>query len=78
VVLSRKELESVLKHLQYYPHDLVVKLLYGCGLRLFECLQLRVKAFNFDAGILTVHGKGKKDRTVPIPQKIVPELISGF
>ena len=75
VVLSRKEIEAVLKHLQY-PYDLVVKLLYGCGLRLFECLQLRVKDFNFEAGILTVHGKGKKDRTVPLPQTIVPELTS--
>jgi len=73
VVLSRKEIETVLKHLQY-PYDLVVKLLYGCGLRLFECLQLRVKDFNFEAGILTVHGKGKKDRTVPLPETIVPEL----
>ncbi|MBI4619993.1 MAG: integron integrase, partial [Desulfobacterales bacterium] len=73
VVLSRKEIETVLKHLQY-PYGLVVKLLYGCGLRLFECLQLRVKDFNFEAGILTVHGKGKKDRTVPLPQTIVPEL----
>ncbi len=75
VVLSRKEIETVLKHLQY-PYGLVVKLLYGCGLRLFECLQLRVKDFNFEAGILTVHGKGKKDRTVPLPQTIVPELTS--
>jgi integrase len=50
VVLSRKEIETVPKHLQY-PYDLVVKLLYGCGLRLFECLQLRVKDFNFEAGI---------------------------
>ena len=75
VVLSRKEIETVLKHLQY-PYDLVVKLLYGCGLRLFECLQLRVKDFNFEAGILTVHGKGKKDRTVPLPETIVPELTS--
>jgi len=73
VVLSRKEIDAVLKHLEY-PYDLVVKLLYGCGLRLFECLQLRVKDFNFDAGILTLHGKGKKDRTVPLPQKIMPEL----
>ncbi len=75
VVLSRKEIDTVLKHLQY-PHDLVVKLLYGCGLRLFECLQLRVKDFSFDARILTVHGKGKKDRTVPLPETIVPELTS--
>jgi integron integrase len=75
IVLSRKEIESVLKYLSY-PYDLVVKLLYGCGLRLFECLQLRVKDFNFEAGILTVHGKGKKDRTVPLPETIMPELHS--
>jgi integrase len=54
----------------------VVKLLYGCGLRLFECLQLRVKDFNFEAGILTIHGKGKKDRTVPLPERILPELTA--
>lgn len=30
--------------------------------------------FNFDAGKLTIHGKGKKDRTVPIPEAILPEL----
>lgn len=49
-------------------------MLFGCGLRLFEGLQLRVRDFNFGAGMLTVHGKGKKDRTVPLPQAIVPEL----
>ncbi|MEA3416018.1 MAG: tyrosine-type recombinase/integrase [Thermodesulfobacteriota bacterium] len=44
------------------PYDLVVKLLYGCGLRLFECLNLRVHCMNLDAGIVTVHdGKGQKD-----------------
>jgi integrase len=58
-----------------YPYDLVVKLLYGCGLRLFECLKLRVQSLNFDFGVLTVHdGKGKKDRTVPLPQSIMPDL----
>jgi len=75
VVLSRKEIDAVLKYLDY-PYDLVVKLLYGCGLRLFECLQLRVKDFNFDTEILTIHGKGKKDRTVPIPRIIGPELTA--
>ncbi len=58
----------------FYPFNLAVNLLFGCGLRLFECLQLRVRDFNFDAGILTVHGKGKKDRTVPIPESILAEL----
>ena len=74
VVLSRQEIDLVFDHLED-PVDLVAKLLYGCGLRLFECLKLRVQDFNFDAGILTIHdGKGKKDRTVPIPQSIVPNL----
>ena len=36
----------------------------------------RVKDFNFEARILTVHGKGKKDRTVPLPETIVPQLTS--
>ncbi|RII25217.1 MAG: integron integrase [Geobacter sp.] len=73
VVLSREEIDSILAHL-YYPYNLIVKLLFGCGLRLFECLQLRVRDFNFDAGVLTVHGKGKKDRTVPLPETIRDEL----
>jgi integron integrase len=74
VVLSREEIDSIVEHLDE-PVNLIAKLLYGCGLRLFECLNLRVHCFNFDAGILTVHdGKGKKDRTVPLPQTLVPTL----
>ncbi len=73
VVLSWREIDAILNHLEY-PFDIVVNLLYGCGLRLFECLSLRVQNFNFDAGILTVHGKGDKDRTVPLPQTLIPQL----
>jgi len=74
VVLSCEESETILQHLPP-PYDLVVKLLYGCGLRVSECLQLRVQCFNFDAGVLTIHdGKGGKDRTVPLPETILPEL----
>ncbi|HIJ80967.1 MAG TPA: integron integrase [Desulfuromonadales bacterium] len=73
MVLSRDEIDAILAQMAN-PFDLVVKLLFGCGLRQFECLQLRVGDFNFDAGKLTIHGKGKKDRTVPIPVAILPEL----
>ena len=74
VVLSREEIDGIIEHLRY-PFDLIVKLLYGCGLRLSECLRFRVQDINFDNGILTVHdGKGKKDRTVPLPETILPEL----
>ena len=74
VVLSRNEIDAVIDHL-VHPYNLVVNLLYGCGLRLFECLQLRVQDLNFDTGILAVHdGKGRKDRSVPLPQIIIPEI----
>jgi integrase len=74
VVLSREEVDKVVGLLKY-PYDLIVKLLYGCGLRISECINFRVHNFNFDAGILTVHdGKGQKDRTVPLPEVLEAEL----
>jgi len=73
-VLSRGEIDAIISNLAY-PFDLIAKLLYGCGLRLFECMNLRVQDLNFDTAILIVHdGKGTKDRTVPMPETIVPDL----
>jgi integron integrase len=74
VVLSRSEVEAVLGCLEP-PYRLVGLLLYGCGLRLAECVGLRVQCFNLDAMLLTVHdGKGQKDRTVPLPGRALPEI----
>jgi integron integrase len=74
VVLSRPEVDSILSRMEY-PFRLAASLMYGCGLRQSECLGLRVQCFNFDAGILTIHdGKGGKDRSVPLPKILVPEL----
>ena len=75
VVLSRQEIDAILAHLSY-PYKLIAQLQYGCGLRVTESVTLRAKDFNFDAGILTVRGKGNKTRTVPIPKKITPELLA--
>ena len=74
VVLSRAEVDRVIRFLEH-PFNLVAKLLYGCGLRLFECLKLRVQDLNFEMSVLTVHdGKGRKDRTLPLPKVLAPEL----
>jgi len=74
VVLSKDEIAAIIRNLGY-PYELVVYFLYGCGLRLFESVNLRVHNFNFDTMILTIHdGKGKKDRTVPIPEKVMPQI----
>src|SRR6185503_4351214 len=57
------------------PVRLVATLLYGSGLRLLECLQLRVKDVDFESDQLTVRGgKGDKDRITMLPQSIKAEL----
>jgi site-specific recombinase XerD len=57
------------------PYDLVVKLLYGCGLRLSACVQLRVQCLHVAARVFTMHdGKGGTARTVPLPDTMLPEL----
>ena len=74
VVLSRGEVDAVTAELEP-PYDLIVRLLYGCGLRISECTELRVHCFNLAEKLLTVHdGKGQKDRTVPLPELLMPEL----
>ena len=50
-------------------------LLYGCGMRLMECIRLRVLDIDFDyKKILVREAKGKKDRFVPIPDKLISQL----
>jgi integron integrase len=74
VVLSESEIRVVLAHLRGVPR-LCATLLYGSGLRLTECLSLRVKDIDFHRGEIVVRsGKGGKDRRVPLPMVLVPDL----
>lgn len=67
VVLSRAEVRAVLQLLPGVFRT-IGTLLYGGGLRLSECLELRVKDVDFDRRQIVVRrGKGDKDRTVPLP-----------
>ncbi len=67
-VLSREEVRGLLAQVEGTP-ALMLGLLYGAGLRLMECLRLRVKEVDFDRGVLMVRdGKGGKDRVVMLPQ----------
>jgi len=70
VVLTAEEVARVLASLQGI-HRLVGLLLYGSGLRLMECLTLRVKDLDLERGELTVRrGKGRKDRVTVIPETL--------
>lgn len=73
-VLTRAEVRSVLRRL---PRQLVLPaaVLYGSGLRLLECLQLRVKDLDLAYRTVTVRGgKGAKDRVTPLADALVPAL----
>jgi len=76
VVLSREEVAAVLAQLTG-TMKLVVTLLYGAGLRLRECLDLRVKDLDVDRGEIVVRqGKGQKDRVTMLP-KAAATLLAG-
>ena len=74
VVLSRTEVHAVLDVMSP-PHDLMARLLYGGGLRLTECLRLRVKDIDFaQQQIMVRQGKGNKDRITPLPAALRDDL----
>jgi integron integrase len=74
VVFSRQEVSAILNQLQGIYRIMAV-LLYGSGLRLMECLQLRVKDIDFEYNQISIRdAKGAKDRIVPLPQSIKEPL----
>ena len=74
VVMSTAEVRAVMAHLAGVLW-LIVGLLYGAGLRLRECLELRVKDLDFDRGEIVVRqGKGRKDRRTMLPEAVRERL----
>lgn len=74
VVLSSAEVAALLQHLKGLP-ALVVSLLYGSGLRVSECLRLRVQDVDLEHLSITVRdGKGRKDRQTLLSRSLVPML----
>lgn len=74
VVLSVKEIKSLLNHLDGLS-ETIAQLLYGSGLRLTECLSLRVQDIDFEYKQVWVRsGKGQKDRISLLPSKTIDQL----
>jgi integrase len=74
VVLTRAEVRLVLDQLTG-TYRLIGQVLYGSGLRLLECLRLRVKDLDFEQGeILVREGKGDKDRRTVLPGALQEDL----
>ena len=74
VVMSVKEVEATFTHMKGTTR-LMAELIYGTGLRINECMTLRVKDIDFDLRSITVRAaKGNKDRVTILPSALIPML----
>lgn len=74
VVMSKSEVESVLAYMSG-TNRLMAQVLYGTGLRVKECVRLRVKDIDYSMDqIIVINGKGQKDRATMFPETIKPLL----
>jgi site-specific recombinase XerD len=75
-VMTRDEVQRVLAHLEG-TYGLMARLLYGTGMRLMECVRLRIKDVDFTCRTITVRsGKGDKDRVTMLPESLREQLHS--
>ncbi|HBY93641.1 MAG TPA: integron integrase [Chloroflexi bacterium] len=75
VVLTKAEVHRVLEQITDPPFRLQAKLLYGSGMRLLECLRLRVKDIDFGQHQIVVRDtKGNEDRVTLLPEQLQPIL----
>jgi len=74
IVFSKSEVKRIFEHIDE-DYQLIIYLLYGSGLRLMECLRLRVKDVDFDYQQLVIRDtKGLEDRITVLPQSAEPRL----
>jgi site-specific recombinase XerD len=74
-VLTREQVKALLKHIRLRRYRTPLKLIYCCGLRLSECLQLTKHDIIGSENKLRIRaGKGNKDRTIPLPAQMLEEL----
>lgn len=75
VVMTVQEVEQVFDRMPGV-HRLMAMLTYGCGLRITECISLRIKDVDLERGMIIVRaGKGDKDRRTVLPERLKDDLI---
>ena len=74
-ILTPEEIRSMINSTNNIKHKLIIKFLYGCGLRVSELISLRKEDFNFNENLLKIKlAKGRKDRFVKIPASLKEEI----
>lgn len=74
-ILSKEEVKSILEALYNNKHRMMLTLIYACGLRRGELIKLKMEDIDKDRGVVIIRqAKGKKDRIVPISEKLINML----
>lgn len=78
IIAGRLDIKKILSVTKNTKHNLLIRLCYGCGLRLSEIIKLRWIDIDFETKLIRVNqGKGNKDRIIKLPDSIVLQL-NGF
>jgi len=76
-ILTKEEIKSMIDLTLNIKHRLIIKILYGCGLRVSEIINLKKEDINFNENLIHIKlAKGKKDRFIKIPESLKKELES--
>lgn len=74
-ILTKEEVKKMIDSISNIKHKLILKVLYGCGLRVSEIINLEKEDINLNEGLLHIRlAKGKKDRFVKLPERLKAEL----
>lgn len=78
-VLTVEEIEALMRQIDHSKDDglrnrAILEIMYSCGLRVSEVVQLRIPCLFLDAGFIRVIGKGNKERLVPIGASAIKQL----
>ena len=75
VVLTRDEVSRLVHAIDHEVYCLIACLMYGCGMRLLECVRLRLLDIDYAYKLIIIRdAKGKKDRVVPFPLKLMKRV----
>ena len=74
IILSTEEVRRVLKVIHPFRHYAVLATIYSCGLRISEAIKIQVNDIQSDRGFVHIHGKGSRDRYVPLSPRTLEIL----
>ncbi len=73
-VVTVSEIEEILRENLSKTEKVIVELLYGCGLRVSELINLKINSFDINAKYLTAFGKGSKERIIPLGKMAIKAI----